>query len=353
MDPNAGIEERLIDEYLQRCSDERLVGRCSRERSDQPTLLLTEGFEDRSLGLLRRLASTRVELPAIVLARYVDDGGVNNRLRADFERLAEQVAPGRWHVVDNHNDGKWVAAAERLVSNENIIIDISGLSNRGLFGALDGLLAWGWKAHIAYTEAREYWPRRSEWADLRRRSRDPAGLADILDTMPWLFGHQHRIERIAGHEGYDAAGAGRALIAFLPFKCARLAAVLGEEDYSDIRFISGKPRLKKNLWRADALRQINFTITKDWPVVEMPTFGYRQAIQSLAQHLFAGNSPMARYDVHLAVMGSKLQNVACWALSRLVPSLTVLCSVPVQYFPEAFSGGVGQSWLFPLSPPRM
>lgn len=77
-----------------------------------------------------------------------------------------------------------------------------------------------------------------------------------------------------GHEGYDSAGCRRALIGFLPFKCARLTAVLGDRDYAEFLFIAGRPRLKENSWRLDTLKKINHDIVKDRSVLDMDTFGY-------------------------------------------------------------------------------
>jgi hypothetical protein len=172
-----------------------------------------------------------------------------------------------------------------------------------------------------------------------------------MDDEPWLFGHEHRVALVPNHEGYDCAGASRLLIAYLPFKCARLAAVLGVEDYSKFLFLAGRPRLPVNDWRFEALKKINEPITRDWPIVEMRTFDYRAAFEQLTGLLFDERAYIEEADIHLAILGSKLQTVACWALSTIVRSITVVTSIPLRYYPKAFSEGIGESWVFELTRP--
>jgi hypothetical protein len=67
--------------------------------------------------------------------------------------------------------------------------------------------------------------------------------------------------------------------------------------------------------------------------------------------LFSTDALLKRYNVHMAILGSKLQTVGCWALSRVISSITVITSVPQKYYAEAFSEGVGRSWVFKLTKP--
>ena len=163
-----------------------------------------------------------------------------------------------------------------------------------------------------------------------------------------MFGYEHHVELVPGHEGYDASGTGRALVAFLPFKASRLAAVLGDEDYAEKLFIAGKPPSPQLNWRLDALKEINESLTRGARVEEMSTFGYRRTLEGLSNLLLGDDSLLWRYDVHFAALGSKLQTIGSWALSRIVPSITVVTSVPSRYYRNAFSEGIGPTWVFRL-----
>ena len=346
------LEQELCQHYLNISNDEQPFDDWIKGRTGRIGLLAAEGFEKRSLGLLERFAKTNTQLAGLVIGRYTHDIDLNKEHRDRFETLAEMVSPGRWRILENHNDGQWVQSGSDWLDSDHVILDISGISNRGLFGALDAAVGLSRNVLIGYSEANEYWPKKRDWRELEKSLSDNTRLAEMVDEKPWLFSYEHRVEIVPGHEGYDGAGAGRALIAFLPFKCARLAAVLGEEDYRDFLFIAGRPRLTKNAWRLDALRQINAPLTREWPVMEMSTFAYRAALRELVSRIFSEESLLCKYDVHLAITGSKLQMVACWVLSRIIRSLTIVTSVPVKYHPEAFSEGIGESWVFRLTAPH-
>ena len=204
-----------------------------------------------------------------------------------------------------------------------------------------------------YSEAAEYWPKQQNWKELSPDYGNADDLADRTDESEWLYsGRNFHVELVRGHEGYDVAGSS-ALVAFLPFKAARLAAVMSHADYSQYLFIAGRPRLAENFWRLEALKQINRVVTRDWSVAEMSTFGYRDALKQMANLLFSSDALSNRCDLHVAPMGSKLQTIACWALSRITRAVTILTGIPSRYFPRKYSEGIGACWVFPFARPDM
>lgn len=356
--PTAPLEYRLCMDYWECAQDEQPLQPWLQQRRSPICVIVAEGFEQRSLGVLECLARAKARVSRVVVARYVADIDLNKRYRPRFEELAEKLSGGNWTVVENRDDGLWVQGALAGLASQDVLLDISGISNRALLPALDAAASFSGLVLVGYSEAKEYWPKESDWRELQKGLSDNTILAEMVDEKPWLFSSEHRVEIIPGHEGFDAAGVGHALVAFLPFKRARLGAVLGEEAYREFLFIAGRPRLEANAWRMEALRSINAPLTREWPVIEMSTFGYRPATQNLASTLLdpstSADMPdlLSRYDVHLAAMGSKLQTVACWVLSSIVRSLTVVTSVPKKYYPEAFSEGIGESWVFALTRPQ-
>jgi hypothetical protein len=266
------------------------------------------------------------------------------------------LAPGSWDVIENHDDGMWVQKALAGVDEPRIALDITGLSNRGVFGALDAVSSWpDMGAMVVYSEPSVYWPRAREWERFKKELAPGCqkdDVADWADQSEWLYsGRNFHVELIPNHEGYDVAGS-TALIAFLPFKRGRLAAVMSHAEYSEYVFIAGRPRRPENGWRLEALKEINSQLTKDWPVDEMSTFGYRDALKQLSSRLFSAEGLASRCDVHVAPLGSKLQTVGCWALSRITGAITMVTGIPGRYFPKAYSDGIGTSWVFPFTPPR-
>lgn len=344
------IELKMCLEYLQRSEDECSFEKWIESCDFQFSLVLAEGFEERSLGILEKLSKAHAPLERIIVGRYSSESENNKKYRKRFEKLAASLTPKRWDIVNNNNDGLWVRESINTLNTECILLDVTGISNRGLFGALDAAALSNRKIFIGYSEAGEYWPKEGDWKKLKKDLDGNESLAEIVDTMPWLFGYEHKVELVPGHEGFDSAGSGKALLAFLPFKCARLGAILSQENYTEITFIAGLPRLEANSWRLRALKEINEPLIKDWPVKDVSTFSYRNTISVLAPLLFS-EKLLKTNDVHLAILGSKLQTIGCWALSTILKPITVVTSVPIRYYPEAFSDNIGASWVFRLNSP--
>jgi len=319
-----------------------------------PAILLTEGFEERSLGVLRAIASRGLQVPYLLLARYEETEHLNRQYRDEFAHLAQIVAPGRHDIVWSRSDGSWISDRIQRIGRGMVLLDISGMTTRGMFAALDVLKSAGNPVLIGYSEAEEYRPTRVEWdALVGEITGDPdeeSLLAEKVDEAKWLYSGAHTVQLLPGHEGYDAAGV-NALVAFLPFKPVRLGTVLDEQEYSAYVYMVGRPRLDANSWRYNALQRINTAIIREGRMVEVPTFGYRETISALATVVAGSSGLLNEFDVHLAPMGSKLQNVACWILSSLIPAITVITSVPDTWYHDAFSHGVGDCWVFPLKFP--
>ena len=344
-------ELELCRRYLALCEGEVLVSSMEPEFWKSCTLLVVQGFEERSVGLLEALVGERIKVRRIVIAKYSAVDIENLRFEDRFISAgfaASELPPTE--VVTN-NDGEWITPFLVDSPTTRIVVDITGVSNRAMFYVLDKLASCDMEVHLAYTEAGEYWPTMSAWNAVKESLEPGGSFSEKVDDLPWLFGHQHRHELVLNHEGHDSAGSQRAIVAFLAYKAARLAALIGIEEYSEFLFIAGVPRLDENRWRLNALKEINTDLIQDHQVVEMLTFDYRNALQQLAGVLFDNPGLMRKYDVHLAILGSKLQSVACWALSSLIPSLTVVTSAPTKYYPDAFSQGIGNTWIFRLVSP--
>ena len=345
------LEQAKCAEYLQLTQDEQPLEEYVRGLKSPVSLVVTEGFEERSLGILKNFAASAVNAASVIVSRYALNLDLNRKFRHEFETLARTLSPDNCFFLENYNNGLWLREALLRVNTEDVVVDITGLSNRSLFAALDVAAQSNHRVFLAYSEPERYWPKREDLIELKKQL-GRRSLEELVDKAEWLFGYEHHVELVEGHEGYDSPGQGPALVAFLPFKSARLAAVLGQESYSEMLFIAGRPRLDENFWRLEAVKEINRFLTKDWPVVEISTFSFRKTIDQMSNLLLSDPGLLQRYDVHLAILGSKLQTVGCWAISSLLRSVTVVTSRPEKYFPESFSEGIGASSIFELVPPQ-
>ena len=92
------IEDQNCTNYLKESSDEvelRMnLGRCG----GSTTLIVTQGFEERSLGVIELFANANVILGSVVISRYStrDKDNINTTYEDRFEVAAAKIAPGRF-----------------------------------------------------------------------------------------------------------------------------------------------------------------------------------------------------------------------------------------------------------------
>ena len=353
---NMGIEEMIIADFLRRTQDETVLENWLQNESEISPIIVVQGFEKRSYGILEKLAEKKISTPLCIIAKYPkkDKNDPNHKYSDIFKKYSNEISHGAFTTLEMDIEGKWIENAIKSIDAKNVILDITGLSNRMLFLLFDRVENLECDFFIVYTEAGEYWPKLSDWQKIEEElsQSDPNLLADIIDNQPWLYSNENFVSMIEGHEGYDTAGYKRALLGFLTFKCARLASILLQDNFSYYHFIVGKPRKEENLWRANAQERINHPIINSWPKTPLSTFGFRNTVRVLADILLIQENPLLKsFNVSLALLGSKLQTVGCWAISRICNSIAVVTSTPNIYYADAFSEGIGQSWIFPFQRP--
>jgi hypothetical protein len=347
-----GYEWYLYQNYLERSVDEQSISNIVSNDFTNSVFVLIEGFEERSIGIAETLASSGCQFKACIIGTYQNGNPANSRYHERAESAARALAKKNIFIAKINSEGDWLTEILKKIEHTSVVLDITGLSTRSLFGALDAVSVSSKTILITYSEANRYWPTASDWSAIKNSLVEFKTVADVVDDAPWLFGHAHSVELIANHEGYDSPAANTMLLAFLPFKRARLAAIVSNHDYEKSIFIAGKPRLQENGWRLEALLEINRGIIKSWRLEEMSTFGYRKALSQMFELTLSENSNLLlKHNVHLGLLGSKLQDVGCWIYSTLVPSVAVITSVPNEYFPDSFSEGIGKQWGFPLARP--
>lgn len=164
------IEHERCEDYLRHTRDECPLNTWLQEAQPKADLIVSEGFEERSVGLLETLGSSGITLPKVIVGQYTDKFSGNDRYRTRFEKASAIVSEGRCEPVLHENDGSWIDSALRLSENDEVILDITALSNRALFAALDIAANSGRKVFIAYTEAGEYYPKEKRMEAVAGRS---------------------------------------------------------------------------------------------------------------------------------------------------------------------------------------
>src|ERR1700736_4228454 len=191
-------EAAICADYIDRAEDEADFESVSPEILARSAIFVVEGFEERSVGILESIARRRLKAEKVVIAQYTGTNRANAKYRNRFNAAANAVGHTRSQRVQTSNDGGWIEEALQASDPESIIIDITGISNRALFGVLDALAQSRRNISVAYTEAGQYWPTHDEWEELRKELSSDDDLSDVMDAKPWLFGYEHKCELIPG-----------------------------------------------------------------------------------------------------------------------------------------------------------
>ena len=112
------IELKMCLEYFQKTEDEYSFDKWVENCDFQFSLVLAEGFEERSLGILEKLSKAHAPLERIIVGRYSSESEYNKKYRKRFEELAASLTPKRWDIVNNNNDGLWVRESINTLNSE-------------------------------------------------------------------------------------------------------------------------------------------------------------------------------------------------------------------------------------------
>src|SRR5438552_1003504 len=127
------VEHQQCHAFLRRSVDERELQPVPATAGASAALLTTQGFEERSVGVLETFANSGIRLRNVIINCYPGEDGRNFKYRDRFETSAKKLAPHRWSVVSNDYEGTWVRSAMESSDADEIILDITGVSNLGLF----------------------------------------------------------------------------------------------------------------------------------------------------------------------------------------------------------------------------
>ena len=203
---------------------------------------------------------------------------------------------------------------------------------------------------IVYFEAQKYSPER----DFYDRLTDGGHLDNAqafakyieLDDSEILYSRDCFLQQKLEFTGAMEPSKPIYLVAFLPFRRARLQLVLEELDVEDRFFVIGQPARDDLRWREQLLEVENFDLLEGADVVKISTLDWRETFYILCKG--PGDvSVRGRNNIVLVPLGSKLQTVACFAFWIHHQDVGIVFSQPKTYYYEKYSSGWGTGYVIP------
>jgi hypothetical protein len=303
-------------------------------------LIVSCGFEDRSLELLRLYRREGRALSGIVIFEY-EPSDKRNRNQELKQLLLDLRVPAEaqvWLKYQRFYPDSFEPLSKVLrrfvARSARIVLDISGMSRLLIVLVLDACRGLEVELMIGYCEAALYHPTEAMFKTKKKVVKKSASA--------FLTGDVYDIVSALPLSTVTMQGHARLMIAFATFNPRELIALLNELSVQQLILIEGRPHLEKDMWRLKATQELNARVDEFITVdhVIAGTFDYRETLRALVA---AYSKYGETHRILLAPIGSKLQAVAAFLSCQIWPDVQIVYPVAKSFFTE-YTEGVASVW---------
>lgn len=303
------------------------------------------GFEDRCLAFLTEYIKTGKKFHRVIGIKYLPEQ--KNNLIADFSKLGKCASVDNEIIWFNYNRYDPEEFASFLEFNEhhihitkNVIVDISGMSKFLILILLDELKKYPVNIDIIYSEAELYYPTEREYRSKKE---------DFKNNVPpsFLTTNVYRIVTTTNFSSNSMQGYPLLIIAFPTFNYRDTYTLLNSLTPQYLIEIEGVPREDKNLWRKEAIHQINKRLADDFdPNIEgisckaVSTFKYVETITTLSR---CYDEYKYTHKCIIAPTGSKMQALGLFFFKQINPDVHIVYPV-TEHFSDLYTKGFKEIW---------
>jgi hypothetical protein len=334
-----------VDEKL-RAAAKPVLRRLDSIRVDKDdVLVLAAGFEDRALGVLKRISdSGQPGFDAIIIEYrpYIKENRLNEiiDLLTQLDCRIHRVTYDRQEpsgigntLLDLLGDGK-----------RKILVDVSAMSRLLIVQVLVefGKSQLFPRTSILYSEAEVYPPLRDEVERTIEKQE-----TDSFYRQFFLSSGIFEVCIVPELSSIVLQGQPIRLITFPSFNIDQLAKLQGEIQPYYIDLIHGIPPDPGNAWRPEAVKKLNKinTIVRRCDQ-ETSTMDYKETLDYLLK-VYSEHSDMER--IVIAPIGSKMQTVAVGIFRAFMDDVQIVYPTPMKFSkPANYTKGVRDIYTLPL-----
>lgn len=298
--------------------------------------ILGLGFEERTLESVRRFTGVIAPHRAI-LVKYPKEGQ-----SVEIKAIIESVVREQETI-----DYKDVISKKLVVPEGNVLVDITGLAKPALFHAVRCALKRNRKVWVCHTRAKEYYPLDSDIANVldAERHRDYDKLLEALKNIFTGEKGPYGVDALLQSDADETRR--RILCAFSSAKHERLLTLLDHRDYDHMEVVVPSKRTPRGeIARIAAeIAAWNFRSAKMSEIDSNDLAGMIDFIvnQYRYWHIDRG------FNFELGLSGSKIQAVACAAVSAIFKLSQCWYIRPKEFDPQRFTKGVEETRYFEIS----
>lgn len=310
-------------------------------RSDLKHAVIGLGAEERSIESVSRWLKL-VQPTSVTVVEY--DSATSTRHTDAVRKL---LAANVKHVIHvSHQD---VLSTRPPIHYAPTLVDVTALSAGATFGVLRALLLRKVPIAIMYTAAEVYYPLDEQIAPILS-GEAKSQYFETMERLRALFSEHAPYDVVPLLESDSDESRRRALFGFASPKHDRLLTVLADREFDAIDVVvpvSKSPRSELASLVAK-LAARNFSTARMIPsdARDLDTVLYHLA--SRFRHLYVEEG----FNVEMAITGSKLQAVACAAMSVVARFSQCWYVTPKQYDLRRVTAGVGDSVCYEVGPPQ-
>jgi hypothetical protein len=294
------------------------------------------GFEERTLESAKRLLA-RVKPRKAIFIQYSEPGRGKDILN-EVSREVESI-----EIIDYGS----IISGGMSLPNMPILVDITGLAKPALFHSIRSALLGHGKLWIAHTGAEIYYPTHDDISAVlsAAEGRDHYALLESLSSILAGEAGPYSIHSLLSSESDESRR--RVLCTFASAKHQRLLTLLDYRDYDRIEIVvpfAGRPRSDVARIAAEVAAW-NFRAAS---ISEIRSDDLEGVMKFLSRQYFEWYVDRG-YNLELGLTGSKLQAVACAAVSVEFKVSQCWYVRPEQFDDRKFTKGTGLSRYFEIS----
>ena len=280
--------------------------------------------------------------------------GRENVANYDAVKRSALAIAGKVDRFDELSATDWIGMQSyiaQIADGARVVVDITGLSRLITLRLLTLLYRRRIALSLLYTEAKEYYPRRADFAGFlaHRDPSDAFGELISYEAADIMYSSECRVEQIPELPGHIFPTHPVMLIAFLAFKRSRLSCILSQYETNFRVFVKSVPVRRDLRWRARALEVINFDLLEEnlENIEPAPTLDWIATFRTLSR-LYDQDNRRYRFNVLLAPLGGKMQTIGAWYFAVTNPDVRVITSTPGRHFPDKYSIGWTRTHWVPM-----
>jgi len=295
-------------------------------------LISALGFEDRSFESIKSILTTW-KTNKILFIKYPEDGKTN-------DILSWVKSQGYDNIVRIVEYNQLTPIINSIKDSSNCLLDITGLSKPLIFQLADEILAHRKKMFVAYTEAKEYYPKEETIKERFEATQNIPKYQQFNNIMDKLMvGEKTDKYKICPLIQKTDCNNMRptVLFGFVVAKNQRILAMLEQKEYTWTElFVSSRDSYRSKLAQMAAdIAMSNYSNIKKQLINQNDPI-------SIINQLFDRYNDFYAYkglNIELALTGTKWQTLACAALSSVEKISQCWYVEPSEFDKEHFSEG--------------